>query len=602
MHKIIHETFEFDLTPYGVSTVEENYWFSDKFYTKYSFPFTFHLNAELKKVFNALLDDNAKFTEKTYNVKYVSGNQLENAILEIESQIGEQIEATYRFGIEEFPNWDKKLATFDFPEFNPSDIYAHAKSLLDPLIATPILRYEFPFVHTDKYDTEELTWSTFLGSFNNYDKVNEAFYENTNASEDFANRNIMQPALYFSYIVNFCFEAGGFTTSGTLFNDTIFKQLLLFASVDYFKRNKAAVIPVLITYADLISNVNNVVNYNSQYILESNKTYQVTGKIYLSKLQGQIATARAEYNGVSVYYVSSTTKGFSYFRNFNFTFSTIDDENINHYLNFLARENETSLTASKEYVFDLEIKEIVDGSTEVPDEIENENSINLKKALPDVTFGDFFTEVRKAFNVDRRIVGKEIILDKIEDKINYNNAVDLSDYEVLKPKKETNKRDSFLIKNKFNDDECVFLNRETVAITGDLVNDDTEELELNLRILQPLVKNGVFTSFLPAEASASDLCVVVYSNANAKLSGYNITQPTDDLTAFSLYEAYYFNFYNFLLNSLTYKWVFKMYQEKLSKINTKVFAYGRFHIVKSLDKTQIDEDLFEVEIETETLP
>jgi hypothetical protein len=95
---------------------------------------------------------------------------------------------------------------------------------------------------------------------------------------------------------------------------------------------------------------------------------------------------------------------------------------------------------------------------------------------------------------------------------------------------------------------------------------------------------------------------VLYNGLTAPVTGDNVTEETTILSLPNIFETYHSKWYNFLLKAINYNWIFKMYIEELSKITNKIFAYGRYHIVKTIDKTQISEDLFEVEIETETLP
>jgi hypothetical protein len=47
MRKLIHSKFELDLSPFKISDTEENNWFSDSFFTKYSFPFGVDLTDDL---------------------------------------------------------------------------------------------------------------------------------------------------------------------------------------------------------------------------------------------------------------------------------------------------------------------------------------------------------------------------------------------------------------------------------------------------------------------------------------------------------------------------------------------------------------------------
>ena len=81
----------------------------------------------------------------------------------------------------------------------------------------------------------------------------------------------------------------------------------------------------------------------------------------------------------------------------------------------------------------------------------------------------------------------------------------------------------------------------------------------------------------------------------------NITVDPDELLLPNIHSNYHKNWFSFLLNAIGYNWLFKMFLEQVVKIKKKCFAYGRYMVIKSIDKTQVSEDLFEVEIEAETI-
>ena len=168
MHKIVHELFELDLTNFGLSFVEENQWYSDQYFTKYSFPFPFKLTEELLKIFGYFLDDNNKFMQTKFNVVYYLGNKREIAVFEIESQVGLELEASVRYGFEEFPNWNKKLSELPLeviPSASITNIFTHAKTIIPQ--KWPAVNYNYPQLFTEKYDTTVETWQSFQKTINN---------------------------------------------------------------------------------------------------------------------------------------------------------------------------------------------------------------------------------------------------------------------------------------------------------------------------------------------------------------------------------------------------------------------------------------------------
>jgi len=71
----------------------------------------------------------------------------------------------------------------------------------------------------------------------------------------------------------------------------------------------------------------------------------------------------------------------------------------------------------------------------------------------------------------------------------------------------------------------------------------------------------------------------------------------------NVHASFWKKWFTFRTNSQTYNWKFKMYEEGLRQVisKLKIFAYGQYHIIKTLNKTQISDDLYDVDIETESL-
>lgn len=607
MHKIIFDNFEFDLTPYNISIIENNYWFSEKFIAAFSFPFSFLLTDELKLNFGDVLDSNSRFMKTSYQVVYVFGNQIEEAAFEIEGKIGDEVEARFSYGFEEFPNWNKKLRDFNFPTIDTSDIYESAKTHLDANTTNLAINndYEFPFIHTNRYDTTEPTWSGFLGGINNFDKQTDEFIRNTNLPDDFNNRNIMQPCLSWYYILKLCIEESGFNFTGTLINDSLFQKMLLYAPVDYFKIKPLDNIVVDVLREDFINETADARNFNSSYKLEPSRKYIVEGGVVLKKNNNAPGNGpwfgRIEYNGRTVFETTHRSKNYFISQAYSFVIQTTDDENIDHTISFVAKESKFGRAPRSNTVFRATLKNEVEGEVvDLPDEIINSNTINLKEALPDVTFGDVFSAIRKMFNVDRKLDKNTLYLNLIEDQINYNNATDLRKYEVLKPAIKSNSLKSTILKYK-NENSFVFADNNSGRFYEGEVFDADQTIEINVTVLPSVFINFRYSAFASSDLSNQDLCVLLYDSRISKQQIDNSAVSSFELNLYNIYARFYEKWFDFLLNSISYRWVFKMYLEELNSIQKKIFAYDRYHVVKSIDKTQIAEDLFEVEIETATI-
>lgn len=604
MHKIVHDTFELDLTNYGLSFVEENYWFTDQFFTKYSFPFPIYLTAELMKTFGYFLDDNNEFVQTNFDVVYYFGNQKESAVFQIESQVGVRLEANLRYGFDELPNFNKKLSELPLEEAIITDLYAHAKTIIPQ--TWPAVNYNYPQIHTDKYDETEVTWSTFNKKINNY--VNTNFLVNTYTETNFANKNIIQPLPHLLHILTQGFLDAGYTLKGDLLNLPLAKKILIYTDLDYFDI-QGNVQDFVMLRSEFVSEAGDVATYLDESIsLNPESTYKITGigkcfskfnGIYIGPYQYSYAFFQIWYNGSIIFTGGNITELVKTIE-IDVQFTTdADVDPVNQILKFSAG-GYNAFIQPEEMIFDLKIQRIIADS---PDEVHVKNELNLKNVVPDITFGNFLTEWKNLFNLDITTIGKDIYLNFIESEINYQNATNLSDFEVLKPKKRFQSDVSFLLKFDNVEDltesyKPVFHSKIEITNNEEAVNVNTVEIAINVIPLSQKSVN-LIESAVAQTGGNKQIYAVIYDGLNGAL---NTTDDVTELLLPSLHNVFYQRWFSFRLSSINYRWMFKMYLEQLATINKKVFAYGRYHVVKSIEKTQISKDLFEVEIETETLP
>ncbi len=602
MHKIIYSSFELDLTPFEITTVEENHWFSDQFFTKYSFPFDIKLIEALIKVFGNLLDDNNVVLETYFEVLYVEGNKIETAVLEINSQKGLILNAKIRYGFDELPNWDKKLAELPLEVTAIADIYAHAKTIIPQ--TWPAVNYNYPQIHTDKYDTTDVTWSTFQKIINNY-KAGE-FLVNTYLVEDFANRNIIQPFPYDLHILTAGFLDAGYTLKGDVTTDEIFKKRCLVSDIDYFevRGNIVDFIVLKSEHSEIVDQ--QYAAYNNTYtdILPSN-TYRITGTAtcytHYNPLGNRASFVSIKYNGTQILYAfTSLLWGTPPKVVFNVDRTFQSNSDISAQL--LLFEAGGSYDARTGTIFDLKIERVLENA---PSEIRLNNEVNLKNVVPDMTFGKYVSILKNWSNIDLDIIGKDIYMNFIENEINYNDAEDLSNFEVLEPSKKFNNDVSFLLKFADVDSEAykydvIFQNKAGFEASDKNVNKQTNTITIDALPLPQKYAEGVETAFAFDHSGNNKIYTVLYDGLNAE--GLNLTDDITPLLIPTVHHNHYKKWFNFRINAINYDWTFKMFSEKLQKIKKKVWAYGRYLIVKSISKTQIDEDLYEVDIETDSMP
>lgn len=606
MHKIVHELFELDLTNFGLSFVEENQWYSDQYFTKYSFPFPFKLTEELLKIFGYFLDDNNKFIQTKFNVVYYLGNKRESAVFEIESQLGLELEASVRYGFEEFPNWDKNLSELPLeviPAVSITNIFNHAKTIIPQ--KWPAVNYNYPQLFTKKYDKSVKTWEEFQDVINNYDGTD--FLINEEISSEYVNRNILQPLPYLLHILTQGFLDAGYTLKGDVLSDEIIKKILVYVDKDYFTFAGFFAYFNLFsaTYTEEYDELYYVIEHT--FVLEPNSEYKIKGTIYLN----------VDYSVTSKPTNHSETK-FFYKLNELATLSTESTELENKSKEvdviFTTDSDASSLTqiikvvsiVDKDVVsnglplLDLIIEKVIPDTAA---EVVMYDDVDLKRASPNCTFGKLTSEFMKFFNLELLPDGSDMYMNFIENKINYNNSVDLSSTEVIKPRKEFNKLDSFLLKFKKPTKETfsflpVFQNRDICVTNEDYVVDDTAEIEIDILPLPNISKEFKNTAIAFDEGGEEKIYFCLYDGLQ---NGLNVTLDPSPLYMPNIHSRLHKKWINFRLNAIAYAWVFTMYLENINQIQQKIYAYGRYHVVKSLEKTQLETDLFEVEIETDTL-
>jgi hypothetical protein len=610
MRKLIHSKFELDLSIYKISDTEENNWFSDSFFTKYSFPFEIDLIEDLDVAFDFISQYNTN-PQTYYELLHVHNNKIEKAIFEIESH-QEKLSAKVRFGFEQLPSFDKKLSELSLDKFDlPSGttIYQHAQTIIQQTF--PAVNYNFPQVHVDKYDTEDDIWINFKKIINN--RVDSLFFINEVIEDESFNRNVMQPMPYWIHILQRGMTDSGYILAGKIMNDEGLKKACLFGDVDYFK---AAAVQEDIVITQLSENAIEI-NYNnsrgekaskyySNTVLTTPGKYNISGTIKCLKASRFATGFVIKYRNTVIWSQLARPVGLfvgSEFADYDvdIDFETIVDANVND----ITIEGYQYFTED-EVIISLSISciRLHDNSGNAVPTVINENKIDLTRAVPDMTFADFVKVVKNWFNYDLTIIGKLAIMNPIEDEINYSDTIDLQFSEIKTPRRKFSQGKSFLlqfqeIENKDFKFLPVFHNQSGIVNSNFITDDKTTTIEINGLPLPLLTREGVQTAYA-LEQNSSKAYLVHYDGL---FNGNNLAKPNDNYLVPVVHIAYWQKWFNYRINAPAFNWQFKAWNEFVSSLNvkTKIYAYNRIHIVKTINKSEIEQDLFEIDIETEAL-
>jgi hypothetical protein len=633
MRKLIHSSFELDLSPFKISDTEENNWFSDNFFLKYSFPFEIDLEDDLDVAFGFISQYNSDNVQTYFDLQYVHGDKIELAVLEVES-IQDKLSCVLRYGFEQLPSFDKKLSELSLQKVTlPTgvNIQQHAETIITQ--TWPSVNYNFPQIHVDKYDTTEEGWEDFGEIINN--RVSGVFLLNTldEVNQVESIKNVMQPLPYWFHILERGMIDSGYTLSGAILDDSRLRSACLYGSVDYFKETTKEDIPM--TYGieewDSLAHTDNGYQYvnfekhisiqkKGDYIIEGefqNIQYRCNPLLTDERNRSSIsATILRKRNGVitQLWGTSDQTESdsdrklsvrmYNYSVDFQTSLESGDELIIKK--TEPRRNYDPSPTPDNPEAISLNLIPVryknTDGSPILT--VSNFNDIDLTKAVPDITFGDFVKVIKNWFNYDLTVVDKLAIMNPIEEEINYDNAEDLQFTEVKKPWRKFTQGSSFLLK--FQDIENkdhvylpVFQNKEGILNSGFVIDEKTITIEINALPLPLLNRNGSQSAYA-FEDNDSKVYLVKYDGIYNR---NNLAQPSTDCELPAVHLQSWKKWFEFRILSQGFSWGFKAWEEQLSKIKakTKIFAYNRFHIIKTINKTEDKPGLFIVEIETNTL-
>lgn len=600
MHKLIHTDFEIDLSTIDLTIVEENHWFSDTFFTKYSYPFSLELTDEVKKAFEDVLDYRSKDNTLQFEVIYVFNDIRENAILIIESLV-DVINLKFSYGIEEFPNFNKKLSELGLQKLEVEDIYEHAKDVISQ--SWPDVNYNFPQIHTDKKDTSEEMWQYFLKIINNYKDgdfiINEVIDDIPN------NRNLMQPLPYFMHILKQGFADAGYTLMGDILSIETLQKKLLYAETDYHKTLDQFVESTIVLGSDKVYSDGNLAEFYKVITLPQSGKYRITGTINIYSRWKRWVDAEIFYRGNRIWFnfmrIKNHHSGYLSYFDVDITIDTKNDLGPHEIIFQSSQYNKDDnvicdLNTSSLFFYD-------EFGVAIPNVINN-NTIDLNRLVPEITFGSFVTVIKNWYNLDIEPRGKDIYMNFIEDKINYNNAFDLSNFQTI-PERNFNKEVSFLLQfaepsDEKNKHKEVFFDASGYGNTNYKKTDKTLEIKIDAFPLLNFLRSEVQTAYA-VESESNKIYAVLYDGLNE--DGLNLTIDPAPILLSAITENYYRKWFEFRLDSINFKWVFSTFTEMLNglKAKTKIFAFDRYHIIKTLTKRQVAKDEFEVEIDSFTL-
>ena len=592
---------ELDFSNQKYSLQESNSKMSDQMFAKFTFSFQIPQDDNFVKQFGDYTSHETTNLDTVIPGFCLHENKLQKAKLNISNGEGEMLSVQIDFGLEELPNFDKKLSELPLENFKVDDIHTYARSICDKVY--PQTNYNFPRIYSKKLAETEGIWDAFDGYYNDLKQDGTEMRRNTvDGSGNIFNVNIIHPCPHVLYLLKAGFADAGYNLAGDILTDADLLQRWVFSGTNYFStlvQKKLALVINAFDYKSVSSNFGiKRASYWDVLNVPLADTYKFQGFFAIGKSYGSNGFIKIFLNNVLIYQYFSNTPGLEVV-NIDFSVniaagSTLRVEAESFFADTLANE-----------LLQLElIGQVLEYTTEgeETDVVNNLNEVNLQRAVPELTFGEFFNIIKNWFNYELSLSDNIITMNKIDD----SNPTEISDFqfsEILKPKKVFLQKKSFLLKFSDLDEgkkkDSMYFDKDGPKINGAKKN-ETTVIEINgyaMPVFLPKV-GGYTTANIQRE---TDSCVALVGYEGMTGNNNNAVNPPgcDFPELFVRHKPFLLQ----RINGNEFGWTFLANAELFSryKINEQIFCYNNVHNIKSWLKNKVGENTYEVEITTETI-
>lgn len=591
---------ELDLSNISFSTQENNPKLNEAMFTKFTLPFDVEVTHDFLQKFGDYLSyESSSLKNKIIGKLFIYDN-THDAELFIQSIEGTKLTCQLDYGMEELPNFDKKLSALPLENYKVEDIHTFAKDVCAKQY--PATNFNFPRIYTEKYNPESDPWKSFDGYYNDLKTDGSEMRRNyIDVDGTPYNVNIIHPCPHLLYLLKTGFADAGYNLEGEILTDANLKDKWVFSGTEYFstylQRKFGITINSTEYYDTYIPYVLKYGKFEKSIVIPKPGKYSFFGSYKMIQAKKYKGWVQIFQNNQKIYEIiseQSVVDGFSFEIN-----TTTENEEI--------RVNIGSLLPNMGDMYEVFTSTLVGDELDVvfdqnSDVITNINEINLKKAVPDITFGDLVKTIKNWFNYDVEVSGKTVTMNKIISDI--GDVKDLQYLEAEKPKRSFLNKKSFLLKfldlDKDYKKDNIFFDSNGVKLNG-AENKETSIININgyfmpLKLPKPM---GYKTAFV-AKDSTDVLALVEYKGLE------NLQNNATYSTGCDFPELFYNNWEKWLkqrINGQEFNWKSFGNVEQVNQINIKdyIFCYNNVHVIKSITKEKITDTIMQIDITTETV-
>lgn len=608
-----HNRFELDLSNYAVSIVEENNWFSDRFFSRYTFPVDIYITPELNAIFRDVLNENSDTAEYYFTGEFYYNNRVYDAIFNIEEIEGLKASVNIRFGLEEIPNYDKQLSALPLEELDletiPVSIYNHAETIITQTY--PAVNYNFCMAHTNQLDTGSKQWEHFQGIINK--RVSGAFIENEfdDINNIQYNRNVMIPQPYIMHVLKTAIEDAGYNFKGDFKDNPEFKKAVFSEISEYYTTINIQSQELLLTQDEALETTpvgwQTYGYYHKTITLNDLGRYKIAGNLSIHKGYG-FAYIELRFPDGSTYWFSPSWGGRG-----NYTRQV--DLNFNYYSG--AGEVEIyALTYSDFYFEEVRYNELTiadltisllskyDGNGNLEPTLITPSVIKLNECVPKMTFGELLDYLKTHKNIDVDIIDKDFYINSVNTQLQEAPVFDLTEFEVKEPLRRSAQADSYVLQFKEISSEEYSFSRLFISNKGlqtDTFITDEKTIEIVINGIPLPLKNK--DNITTADHFLEDKTIPKILLYDGSVATINVAEDNSKLLLPYVYTTDYADWLELRIFSRETSWSFITTDEKIRDLYIKnhVYAYTNKHIIKNINKDLLRSGLWSIEIEIKRL-
>ena len=596
-----------DISHIAISVQENNSKVSDQQYSKYMFPLVLKQTPEIIKILGDYVSYESNGLENKIPCLLLFENRIHEAFLFIEEGEGYDLTLQVDFGFEDLPNSEKKLSELPLESFDVADIHTFAKSICEK--SWPMTNFNFPRIYTTQYPATDEVWRDFDGYLNDLKKDGTEMRRNY-IQEDgqIRNVNIIHPCAHPIYLLKAGFMDAGLELAGDILTDTVLQNRWIYSGNDYFSTLTQRRIGMKVTVQDYFKSYKNkkryypVGEYDKSFTIPKAGNYKLMASIMLETHYSGLGTSyiRIYLNGNQIFYDGS---GGEKIFNWNAEFYCPENSVVRIFGTRSYGEGDIENFVTIEmFSKDIYSNEEIEG--EDNGVITNLNKIELAKAVPDITFGEFVNVFRNWFNYDVEIINKTVVMNKIGAS-EVTDVKDFTDFESpFPPRRRFLNKKSFLLRFPELDDgykkDSMFYDVSGPKING---KENSETIIIDIRgYAMPLLlpKPQGYTTANVLKKGSDLVALVEYAGLQ---NGQNNAIYTPGCDFPELFTRDWLKWLRQRINGQEFIWRKKVNIERFShyRIKNYIRAYNNIHIIKSLTKDKVSDNHYDIEFTTETV-